>query len=190
MRRTLGIVIAAGLAAACSREHGAAPEGTFAPGGPVDDRGNAAASRALRGGSAEAPIVPDDPEAIVLRPPDEPTGPERIADRQDAGAIAEAPILGRSEGVEGRIVSADEEELRIEPAHGEPVSLRIDETAQVTLDGSLVSREEIRQGARVRASYRMEDGRPIVENVELLRLPGAEPPAPLPPAPSEVQAGE
>ncbi|WP_373048954.1 hypothetical protein [Vulgatibacter sp.] len=167
MRRTLVLVVGALVLVACSREHGAAPKGTFAPGGPIDNRGNAATSRALGEerplGSAEAPAAYVDVEEAQ---------PWQLYERYDAGGAQLDPSASALEEVSGRVVGVSEDQLRIQPEQGQPISLRLESPSQVTLGGSLMAPDQLEQGAEVRASFVVEEGQPVANDVAVLSTPG------------------
>jgi len=164
MRRTLPWTLLAGLlAAACAREHGDAPAGQFAPGGPIDQRGNAATTRALGGTPPGRGEPGDGPRGGM--------DPARLADQQDAGALDSGVIDGQ---VQGRVAAVGEERVRIVSERGQPFDLSLEEAA-VTLGGTLISSADLRQGAEVRATFRTTRGDQRATDIEVLATPDAGP---------------
>lgn len=156
----LGLV----LLVSCSAEHGRAPKGQYEPGGPLDDRGNAATSRALGRpiGSAEPP------EGWAAWVDTEKMNPSDLSDRYDAGGAALDPGASPLESVTGRITGVEGDAVQIQPEQGQPISLRLDENPEITLEGSLVSREALVPGTKVLASYRIDDEKPVANTLELV----------------------
>lgn len=156
----LGLVL---MAAGCSKEHGRAPEGQYEPTGKVDERGNAATSRAL-GRSIDSA---EPPGAWVDWVGQEKGDPSLLSDRYDAGGAGLDPGAAPLEGVEGEITGVEEGQIEIQPDKGQPISLRLDENPDITLEGILVSTEALKPGMRVLASYRA-DRKPVANTIELV----------------------
>ena len=89
-----------------------------------------------------------------------------LHDRFDAGDLDAS--AGRMEGVIGRVVAVDEEQVRIVPTQGPAVALQLDPGARITLEGTLVSAVAVEEGAQVRASFRTDEGRQVADEIELL----------------------
>lgn len=150
--------------AACSAEHGRAPKGQYEPGGSLDERGNAATSRALGGGMGSA----EPPGGWVEWVGDERGDPARVSDRYDSGGAALDPGAGPIESLTGQITGVEGDTVQIQPEEGEPISLRLDENPEITLQGSLVSREALAPGTKVLASYRIDEKQPVANTLELV----------------------
>lgn len=153
----LAAVLAA-VAACHGREHGDAPPGTFAPGGPIDNQGNAATSRAL-----SQPGIP-------------PRAPAAGLPSRQAEAGWELPAdLGPLQRIQGRITAVEEGTIRIRSPEGRQLSLEVAETTRVTHGGVLVAPAALREGAEVRAAYGVGEAGARAAQIDVLQTPQAGP---------------
>lgn len=203
MKRALLLTVvvagAAMLTSGCREEHGRAPLGQFEPGGPVDQRGNSATTRALEPQAQAQPTLPAvQPLGQTLGSAEPPapfvnvetvTAPD-VGNLYDAGGEAIDPAAQPVSAVTGRVTQLGPGTLQLQPEGGQPVQLATNQFPEVTLDGTLISQQAITEGALVRASYRQgQNNQQIADTIEVINEPqegrGLEP---LPSAPAQQAA--
>lgn len=147
MRPLLLLTTGALLFACAGEEHGRAERGQFAPGGPVDSRGNGATARALQKMQGQ-PYYPGG-----ALPPDQP-----------------------SNVLTGRVTSIGDGQVQVAPDDGsKPIALRLDAAPNITLGGEMISQQALVEGARVQAALRIDEGKPVADRIEVLQEPGEGP---------------
>jgi hypothetical protein len=83
------------------------------------------------------------------------------------GAAAASPATGEERVVEARVVAARNDQLTVAGGDGGTMRLRMDRNTDVLIDGRKGDRDEIAEGARVRAAYQGNGDAPLAVRVEV-----------------------
>ncbi len=77
--------------------------------------------------------------------------------------------------VGGVVTGSSGNEITVQTAQGEQITMQLDPEAQVMRGDSRAEPGDIVEGAAVRASYREQDGRKVAKRVDIDSLPGQAP---------------
>jgi Cu/Ag efflux protein CusF len=86
----------------------------------------------------------------------------------EAGEAAEAKVTG-TKTLTGKVADVSQDQVTVKAGDAAPLNLRVTASTQVTVDGEKASVDSLKQGDKVRASYKQSGGTSTATKLEVKR---------------------